>query len=143
MQEITDGRKRMSVLMVEDNAVDAYLTTEILSESEKTSYVVSTVRDGSEALSFLRRINSHKNAPRPDLIFLDLNLPGMHGLDFLDRIKTDPGLKGIPVCVLTTSESAEDVEKAKELNAECYLVKPLDLEKFEDTFNTILGRSNV
>jgi len=141
MQETTDSRKRMRVLMVEDNAVDAYLTREILAESEKTAYEVSTVKDGAEALSFLHRSNSHANAPRPDLVFLDLNLPGMQGLDLLNRIKTDPRLEGIPVCVLTTSQSEEDVEEAKKLNADCYLAKPLDLEKFEKIFTDICNRS--
>lgn len=136
LQESTK-RKRISILMVEDNAVDAFLTREILSESEHISYEISTVKDGVHALAFLRRTNGYENAARPDIILLDLNLPGIHGFDFLGRIKKEPELKEIPVCILSTSESKSDIEKAKDLNATCYLVKPLDLEEFETIFSGI------
>ena len=125
--------------MVEDNQADALLTREILSETERVDYRVSTVSDGMEALSYLNRRNGHGDAPKPDLILLDINLPRMHGFDFLARIKADPELKTIPVCILTTSEAREDIEKAKELKAECYLIKPLDLEEFEKTFSGIIA----
>jgi CheY-like chemotaxis protein len=131
MQEVIKKRKNISILMVEDNPMDALLTTEILSETEDVDYQVNTVSDGVEALAYLHRTNGYENAPLPDLIVLDLNLPRMHGFDFLSRIKTDPELKTIPVCILTTSEAEEDVEKAKELKADCYFLKPLDLNEFE------------
>ena len=95
--------------------------------------------DGVDALSYLHRRNGHEDAPKPDLILLDINLPRMHGFDFLTQIKADPELKTIPVCILTTSEAREDIEKAKELKAECYLIKPLDLEEFEKTFSRIIA----
>ncbi len=120
--------------MVEDNATDVFLTREILSESEKNFYKISTVKDGIEALVFLQRINGYEQSSQPDLILLDLNLPRMHGFDLLALIKTVPELKTIPVCILTTSESNVDIEKANELKADCYLIKPLDLEKFEAAF---------
>ena len=131
-------QEEINVLMVEDNQVDVFLTKEILSETEHVDYRVSTVSDGVEALSYLRRHNGYENAPKPDLILLDLNLPRMHGFDFLTRIKADPDLKTIPVCILTTSEAREDIEKAKELNAECYLIKPLNLQEFEAAFTRIV-----
>ncbi len=120
--------------MVEDNAVDVFLTREILSESGQKFYKISAVKDGIEALAFLQRIKGYDRSSQPDLILLDLNLPRMHGFDLLARIKTVPEWKTIPVCILTTSESNADIEKAKELRADCYLIKPLDLEKFEATF---------
>ena len=131
-------QKRIDVLMVEDNRLDAFLTKEILSETDRVDYRVSTVIDGVEALAYLHKLNGYENAPKPDLILLDLNLPRMHGFDFLTRIKADPDLKTIPVCILTTSEAREDIEKAKELNAECYLIKPLNLQEFEATFTRIV-----
>ena len=132
-------QKKINVLMVEDNQADALLTREILSETEHVDYRVSTVSDGVEALSYLHRRNGYENASKPDLILLDINLPRMHGCDFLTRIKADPELETIPVCILTPSEAREDIEKAKELKAECYLIKPLDLEEFEATFSRIIA----
>ena len=131
---MVEGRRTINILMVEDGAIDAFLTREILSDSEKNSYKISTVKDGSEALSFLQGTDGYENSPQPDVILLDLNLPRMHGFDFLALIKRVPEFKSIPVCILTTSESIEDMEKARELGADCYLIKPLDLKKFEVTF---------
>lgn len=131
-------QKKIDVLMVEDNQLDVFLTKEILSETDRADYHVNTVGDGVEALSYLHRSNGYANAPKPDLILLDLNLPRMHGFDFLTRIKADPELKTIPVCILTTSEAKEDIIKAKELNADCYLIKPLNLPEFEEALSGIL-----
>ena len=132
MQNVTEKKKRVSILVVEDNAANVFLTGEILSESEKASYEISAIKNGVEALEFLRGTNDFTSTSRTKLIILDLNLPGMHGFDLLARIKTDPELKGIPVCVLTTSEAGEDMQTAKDLNADGYLIKPLDLCKFEE-----------
>jgi chemotaxis family two-component system response regulator Rcp1 len=131
---VVEERKTINILMVEDSAIDAFLAREILSDSRKNFYKISTVTDGFEALSFLQGINGYEQSPQPDLIILDLNLPRMHGFDFLAVIKKVPELKIIPVCILTTSDSIEDIEKAQELGVDCYLIKPLDLEKFETTF---------
>jgi chemotaxis family two-component system response regulator Rcp1 len=127
--------RKIKILMVEDNPMDALLTAEILSETEDVDYQVDTVSDGAEALAYLHKRNGYEDVPQPDLIILDLNLPRMHGFDFLAEIKREPGLKKIPVCILTTSEAEEDVEKARELHADCYLVKPLDIEEFEEAFS--------
>lgn len=123
--------RNLNILLIEDNPADAFLTKEILLGSETASYEIAVLQDGVEALSYLCRIDGYEYAPKPDLILLDLNLPRMHGLDFLARIKATPNLNKIPVVILTTSESREDVLKAEELKADCYLAKPLDLESFE------------
>jgi len=122
--------------LIEDNPADAFLTKEILFGSETASYEIAILQDGVEALSYLCRIHGYEYAPKPDLILLDLHLPRMQGFDFLARIKANPNLNKIPVVILTTSESREDVLKAEELKADCYLAKPLDL----DTFESILAR---
>jgi len=137
MNEVIKNRKRVNILMVEDNYLDALLTREILSDTDRADYQVSTVKDGVEALAYLHGLNGYENSPRPDLIILDLNLPRMNGFDFLARIKKETGLKTIPVCILTTSEATEDIEKAKELQTDCYLIKPLDLKEFEEVFSGI------
>ena len=117
--------------MVEDNPMDVLLTTEILAESEKIAYEVSRVKNGAEALAFLHKMNGYPDAPQPDLILLDLNLPKMNGFDFLAEMRQDKDLSNIPVIVLTTSEVRTDIDRAKELGVSGYLVKPIDLEKFE------------
>jgi len=141
MHEVIKKRKRVNILMVEDNYLDALLTREILSDTDRADYQVSTVKDGVEALAYLHGLNGYENAPRPDLIILDLNLPRMNGFDFLARIKEETGLKTIPVCILTTSEATEDIDKAKELQTDCYLIKPLDLKEFEEVFSGISSGS--
>lgn len=139
MTRATKKRKSIRILLVEDSSLHAFLTREILSESNKTSYEISTVKDGIEALSYLYRINGYEHAPKPDLILLDLNLPRMHGFTFLARIKNDAELKTIPVCILTSSQGRTDIKRAQSLNADCYLTKPLDLEKFETIFSGIIA----
>ena len=91
---------------------------------------ISHVRDGVEALAFLRRQDAYAQAPRPDLILLDLNLPRTDGREVLAEIKNDDNLKRIPVVVLTTSEAEEDILKAYNLSANCYVSKPVDLDQF-------------
>ncbi len=124
-------RKRVNVLMVEDNFMDAILTTETLSESEKGEYIISTAKDAFQALDWLRKSNGHNGTARPDLIILDLNLPKMHGLEFLSKVRKDKNFTDVPVVILTTSEDKNDMEKAKELRVSSYLLKPIDLEQFE------------
>jgi CheY-like chemotaxis protein len=124
-------QRKIDVLMVEDNTMDAVLTSEILSESERACYNVITVRNAVEALSFLHRSNGYDSAPLPDLVLLDLNLPRMPGLDFLAEIREDKTLTSLPVVILTTSEFEKDIDRARKLGVDGYLVKPIDLEKFE------------
>lgn len=88
------------------------------------------VEDGTQALAFLRRQGKHSDAVRPDLVLLDLNLPGMDGREVLEQIKTDSSLRSIPVVVLTTSEAEQDILQSYDLHANCYIRKPVDLDQF-------------
>jgi two-component system, chemotaxis family, response regulator Rcp1 len=119
----------IEVLLVEDNPGDVRLTREALKEGKVRNnlYVVS---DGTEALSFLRREGDHAGAVRPDLILLDLNLPRMDGRQVLEEIKGDPELRMIPVVILTSSQAEQDILKAYDLHANCYVTKPVDLDQF-------------
>ena len=119
----------VEILLVEDNPGDVRLTREALKEGKVYSNL-HWAKDGVEALQFLRREGKHDKAPRPDIILLDLNLPKKDGREVLAVIKKDNVLKHIPVVVLTTSEAEEDVLKSYELHANCYVTKPVDLEKF-------------
>ncbi len=121
--------RTIEILLVEDNEGDARLTEEALREN-KTRYRLSVARDGEEALKFLKRERKHVNAPRPDLILLDLNLPKKNGHEILEEIKKDLNLKRIPVVILTVSQSEEDIMKSYDLYANCYITKPVDLNQF-------------
>jgi len=119
----------IQVLLVEDNPGDVRLTKEALKEGKMLNRV-TVVKDSVEALSFLRRQGKYADAGQPDLILLDLNLPKKDGRQVLAEIKADPGLKRIPVVVLTTSSAEEDILKTYDLHANCYVTKPVDLEQF-------------
>ena len=119
----------MHILLVEDSAPDVELTLEALSEA-KVANEVTVARDGATALAHLRREGSSADAPRPDLVILDLNLPKMDGHDVLAAMKADPELRRIAVAVLTTSAAEADVVKTYDLGANCYLTKPVDVEQF-------------
>jgi len=121
----------IEILLVEDNPGDARLTFEALHEA-RVSNGLHHVKDGIEALAYLRREGRHANALRPDLILLDLNLPRMDGRELLGIIKGDASLGSIPVIVLTTSQAEEDILKSYALHANCYISKPVDLSKFVD-----------
>ena len=120
---------RIHVLLVEDNPGDVRLTTEALREG-KIPHHLHVVSDGIEAMAFLRREGPYADAPRPDLILLDLNLPKKDGREVLAEIKADENLKRIPVVVLTTSQAEEDILRTYELHANCYVTKPVDLQQF-------------
>jgi chemotaxis family two-component system response regulator Rcp1 len=122
-------QRPIEILMVEDSPSDTQLAIEALHEA-KISNRLSHVEDGVEALQFLRRQGPYQDAPRPDLILLDLNLPRMDGRQLLEEIKRDPGLRIIPVVVLTTSRSEQDVLRSYELHANCYITKPVDFTQF-------------
>lgn len=119
----------IDILLVEDSAGDVRLTVEALREG-KILNTLSVARDGVEALAFLHKEGKYANAPRPDLILLDLNLPRKDGREVLTEIKADDSLKRIPVVVLTTSQAEQDILKTYNLHANCYVVKPVELEEF-------------
>ena len=118
-----------TVLLIEDNAGDARLAREALRDAKVRNHL-TWMPDGVEALAFLRREGPHAGAPRPDLILLDLNLPKKDGREVLSEIKQDESLRYIPVVILTTSKAEEDILKSYHLHANCYVTKPVDLEKF-------------
>ena len=118
-----------TVLLIEDNPGDYRLTKEALKEG-KVYNNLHWAQDGVEAIDFLKRQGKHAKAPRPDIILLDLNLPKKDGREVLSEIKGDEDLRKIPVVILTTSKAEEDVLKSYDLHANCYVTKPVDLDKF-------------
>ena len=119
----------VEILLVEDNPGDVRLTQEALKEA-KILNNLSVIMDGVEAVNFLRRKDKYRDAPRPDLILLDLNLPKKDGREVLEEIKTDLNLRRIPVVVLSVSKATEDITKSYNLHANCYITKPVDLDQF-------------
>lgn len=128
--------KEIEVLLVEDNPGDIQLTKEAFLEG-KVHNNLNVVMDGVEAMAFLRKEGTYKDAPRPDLILLDLNLPRMDGREVLAEIKKDPNLMTIPVVILTTSGAEEDIIKTYNLHANCYITKPVDLTQFINVVQSI------
>ena len=126
----------IEILLVEDDPGDVRLTREALKDS-KLRNNLSVVEDGVEALAFLRREHTYKNAPKPDIILLDLNLPRKDGREVLEEIKDT--LRRIPVVVLTTSDDDEDILTSYNLHANCYITKPVDLSRFIQIVKTIEG----
>ena len=126
----------MVVLLIEDNPGDVRLTQEAFRASNK-AINLHVAMDGVEAMSFLKRTGAQAHAPRPDLILLDLNLPKMDGRQVLAHIKSDDSLKLIPTVILTTSDAQSDIVKSYELQANCYLTKPVQLEAFETLVQSI------
>ncbi|HEX3033861.1 MAG TPA: response regulator [Thermodesulfobacteriota bacterium] len=126
----------VEILLVEDNPGDVRLTIEALKEGKMINNV-NIVGDGAEALAFLHQTGNYADAPRPDLILLDLNLPKKDGREVLEEIKEDPELKRIPVVVLTTSQAEQDIHKVYDLHANCYITKPVDLDQFMKVVKSI------
>ncbi len=128
--------KPVEVLLVEDNPGDVRLTQEAFKEG-KLSNGLHVVMDGVAAMAFLRREGEYADAPRPDIILLDLNLPKMDGREVLAKIKTDDELKSIPVIILTTSSAEEDIIRTYNHHANCYITKPVDLEQLINVVRSI------
>jgi two-component system response regulator len=128
--------KPIDILVVEDNSGDARLIKELLN-GNKIYCRLHIVKDGVEAMDFLKRSEGFTGSPRPDLIFLDLNLPKKDGREVLAEIKSDDNLKQIPVVVMTTSQAEEDIFKSYSLHANCYVTKPLDLDQFVKVVKSI------
>lgn len=136
MNSTDNNARSIEILLVEDNPGDVVLTLEAMREAKIHNHM-HVVEDGVEAMEFLRHQGRFGDAPRPDLILLDLNLPRKDGREVLAEVKADPELKRIPVVVLTTSRSEEDVLRAYDLHANCYVTKPVDLTQFMKIVNLI------
>jgi two-component system, chemotaxis family, response regulator Rcp1 len=132
----SNGGRPIEILLVEDNPGDVRLTVEALKDG-KVSNRLHVAMDGVEALAFLRQEGPHAGAPRPDVILLDLNLPKKDGREVLAEIKADDHLRRIPVVVLTTSSSEQDILRTYDLHANCYITKPVDLDQFMDVVRSI------
>ncbi|MBD3178008.1 MAG: response regulator [Armatimonadia bacterium] len=130
------GFRPVQILLVEDDPGDVVLTKEALAEG-KVANTLDVVPDGVEAMRYLRREGEYARASRPDLILLDLNLPKKTGREVLEELQADTGLRTIPVVVLTTSEGEEDISKAYQSNANCYITKPVDLDQFFQVMHMI------
>jgi two-component system, chemotaxis family, response regulator Rcp1 len=130
------GVKLIDILVVEDNPGDARLIMEAL-KSNKIYNSLHITTDGVEAMEFLHREGKFTNVPRPDLIFLDLNLPRKDGREVLAEIKSDERYKQIPVVIMTMSQSEEDILKSYSLHANCYVKKPIDLDQFVKVIESI------
>ena len=126
----------IEVLLVEDSPGDVRLTQEAFREANKAIHL-HVASDGVEAMAFLKREGVYARAPRPELILLDLNLPKMDGREVLAHIKENPDLKTIPTVILTTSEAEADIVKSYQLQANCYLSKPVQLDAFEALVKSI------
>ena len=133
---VAEVMKPVEILLVEDNPGDVRLTKEALKEAKVINHL-TVLKDGVEALAFLRRQDPYDNAVAPHLILLDLNLPRKDGREVLAEIKADDKLKRIPVVVLTTSQDEQDVFKSYNLHANCYVTKPVDLEQFMTVVKSI------
>ncbi|CAN1213337.1 response regulator [Tumidithrix helvetica PCC 7403] len=140
MQNMTTPRNLeiVEILLVEDSPSDAELMIETFSDCRVLNHL-HWVQDGVEAIQFLRRQGAYREVVRPDLILLDLNLPKKDGREVLAEIKADEDLKIIPVVVLTTSEAEEDILRSYNLHANCYMTKPVDLDRFIEVVRLIEG----
>ena len=130
--------KPINILLVEDNPGDIRLAREALKEGNIDG-TLHVVRDGLEAFQFLRRENKFQDAAKPDLVLLDLHMPGKNGFDTLSDIKKEPALHRIPVIVLTTSKERDDILRAYDLHANCFITKPIDMGQFIDIVKEIIN----
>lgn len=137
MSSHSNGRL-VEILLVEDNPGDVRLTQEAMKEGKMRNNL-SVAVDGVEAMAFLRREGKYADAPRPDVVLLDLNLPKKDGRAVLKEIKEDPNLRRIPVVILTSSKADEDVLNSYDLHANCYITKPGDLEQFIEVVKSVEG----
>jgi chemotaxis family two-component system response regulator Rcp1 len=131
-----EAAEALEILLVEDDQDDIFLTRKAF-EQQKVANNLHVVRDGVDAMAFLRQEDEHADAPRPDIVLLDLNLQTMDGDEVLEAMNEDEHLRTIPVVVLTSSEAEEDIVRSYELNANAYLTKPVDFDGFLDIVDSI------
>ena len=136
MSKLTERARSAQVLLIEDNRGDAVLTRRAFKRAKMPSDIV-VAETGEQGLSILRREGEHAQAVRPDLILLDLNLPSMHGQDFLATVKDDPKLRSIPVIILSSSSADNDVTACYDRHANGYITKPISSETFDDVITRI------
>lgn len=136
MSDATLNAIPIQLLLIDDDQADVYLAKRALKKCG-TPLDIQVARDGDEALSLLRREGAHADAPRPDLIFLDLNMPRMTGHEFLEVMKADDDLKAIPTLVMSNSESEVDMQKSYRLHANAYLSKPIEPDVFAEVIRSI------
>jgi chemotaxis family two-component system response regulator Rcp1 len=134
--EVKESGKTIEILLAEDNLGDVRLAIETFKDA-KIHNQVNVVPDGVEAMAYLRKQGKYANAIRPDLILLDLNMPRKDGREVLKEVKEDPDLRRIPVVVLTISQAEQDIQKAYDLHANCYISKPVDLTQFNKVVQSI------
>lgn len=136
MSSMNFGGRPIEILLVEDETEPAETTMAALGDGRVPNRI-HWVQDGEEAIAFLRRQDRHATAPRPDLILLDLNMPRMNGLEVLAIVKQHPDWKRIPVVVMTNSDNEKDILRAYDRHANCYVTKPLDIDKFMEAVRSI------
>ena len=132
------NNRPIQILLVEDSPSDAKLTKKALKHARVTNEI-NHITDGIKAMEFLKQQGEYIDAPRPDLILLDLNLPRKKGLEILEEIKQDPELQAIPVVIITSSHEEEDILRSYNLHANSYVTKPVDFEKFLEIVHCIEG----
>jgi len=128
--------KVRQLLIVEDNVADATLILEFVRATNST-VDATVIKDGEEAMSYLLQIGSHSSALRPDLVILDLNLPNKDGREVLSEVKNHPSLKSIPIMIFTTSQAEDDILSCYRNHANCYVTKPMELEKFAEIIKLV------
>ena len=133
---ILQTKQSIDILICEDNLGDVYIINNVLKDST-SNYNLHHVTNGESAMNYLHQTGDYQDVSRPDLILLDLNLPKKHGFEVLQEIKTHPDLKTIPVIVLTSSKSDQDILKSYELFGSCFVTKPFDFEEFSNAMKDI------
>jgi CheY-like chemotaxis protein len=136
LSDVAPNRTPIELLLIDDDQADIYLAKRSLKQC-KTRVEIQVARNGEEGLALLRQEAGHEDSKRPDLIFLDLNMPRMNGHELLAAMKADQGLKSIPVIVMSTSENEDDIRKSYELQASAYVAKPVELDEFSDVIRLV------